>query len=585
MTTPELAAGTQINANVRLVRLLGEGGMGSVWVADHLTLGTQVAVKFLSANLAKEQASIARFAHEATAAAQIKSQHVVQIFDHGVFDGGLPYMVMELLEGEDLNRRLERTGPMPVDELSRVVTQVCRALGKAHAVGIIHRDIKPDNIFLLDQDGELFVKVLDFGIAKRTNQAHSKVVTTTGAMVGTPYYMSPEQMFSSKHVDFRADLWSLGVVAYHCLTGHVPFEGETLGGLCVAIEKGVFDPPSKANPALPPAVDAWCLRALHRDPASRFSSAREMADALAEAARLPAGASGSLPASPSSSSSPAPSSSATPTPSPLLGPVEWQAKTMATPPTATGKTMSNFGLPPVPTPVPTEPRASQRRAMVKGMVAGGVLSLAAVFAAVSFTSRSTPKHPLVEPPNAPSLGAGGPDAATAAPPLSIAPNPTPAEVRSAAKPLAAASPATTTAPPGANAAPRPAASSRKPPPRPRFQAVPSASVGEPISSETGEPFNPLQPPKIAVPNSAAKPSSSGPPPPEPPPPDEANLSRPSPRTSAGVRHGRGRTRASATRSRRPAGARWYDVARCLAHRELRRAKCPPTSATSWGRPS
>ncbi|HEU4536389.1 MAG TPA: serine/threonine-protein kinase, partial [Polyangiaceae bacterium] len=268
---------------MRLVRLLGAGGMGSVWVADHLRLGTQVAVKFLSPALAKEAGPIMRFQHEAMAAAHIKSPHVVQVFDQGVFDGESPYMVMELLEGEDLSRRLAREGPLPPALLARVVAQTCKALGRAHAAGVVHRDVKPDNIFLVDQDGEPFVKVLDFGIAKRTDAPTAMGLTDTGSMIGTPYYMSPEQMLDLKQVDFRADLWSLGVVAYHCLIGQVPFEGKTIGGLCVAIEKGIFVPPSRLRPGLSPAVDAWFLRALHRDPAERFASAREMGDAFVAA--------------------------------------------------------------------------------------------------------------------------------------------------------------------------------------------------------------------------------------------------------------------------------------------------------------
>ncbi len=283
MTSLELSPGLLIDPGVRLVRLLGQGGMGSVWVADHLRLGTRVAVKFLAPALAKEAAPIVRFQHEAMSAAQIKSPHVVQVFDQGVYAGEQPYMVMELLEGEDLSQRLGREGPMALGDLAQVVAQTCRALGKAHGLGIVHRDVKPDNIFLVDQDGETFVKVLDFGVAKRTDDGHSMVVTDTGSMIGTPYYMSPEQMLDLKNVDFRADLWSLGVVVYHCLLGWVPFEGKTIGGLCVAIEKGVFEPPSRARSDVTPAIDAWFLRALNRDPLARFDSARAMADAFAAA--------------------------------------------------------------------------------------------------------------------------------------------------------------------------------------------------------------------------------------------------------------------------------------------------------------
>ena len=277
-----LGAGSQIGQNVRLKRLLGQGGMGSVWVGEHLTLHTDVAVKFMAVEIAQDGAAVARFSREATAAAQIKSSHVVQTFDHGVTPDGIPYIVMELLEGEDLGKRIERVGALPPALTAQIISQVCRALTRAHALGIVHRDIKPDNIFLTDSDGELTAKVLDFGIAKRTTDT-GFAMTSTGAMIGTPYYMSPEQITSARDVDFRSDLWSLGVVAYHALTGMVPFNAETLGALCIAIDRAAFAPPSRNLRAIPPALDAWCARALARDPAQRFGSAREMADTLTQA--------------------------------------------------------------------------------------------------------------------------------------------------------------------------------------------------------------------------------------------------------------------------------------------------------------
>ena len=230
-------------ANVRLSKLLGQGGMGSVWIADHLTLHTEVAVKFMAAEIAKDGPAVARFTREATAAAQIKSPHVVQIFDHGVTSDGIPYIVMEKLEGDDLGKRLAQVVALPIPDAIKIVVQVCKALSRAHALGIVHRDIKPENIFLTDSDGETFVKVLDFGIAKKTMET-SMVMTSTGAMVGTPYYMSPEQVLGAKGLDGRSDIWSLGVVAYHAITGQLPFTSETLGALCVAIDRCKFAPAS-----------------------------------------------------------------------------------------------------------------------------------------------------------------------------------------------------------------------------------------------------------------------------------------------------------------------------------------------------
>lgn len=272
-------AGMRVGDNLELVRPLGRGGMGSVWVAEHLTLETQVAVKFISAELTGQEEAVSRFQREASAAAHIKSPHVVQVFDHGLTDAGIPYIAMELLDGEDLGSRLGRVGALPLELITEIVTQMCRALSRAHALGIVHRDIKPDNVFLSEADGDILVKILDFGIAKRIND-HSLVKTGTGIMLGTPSYMSPEQMLSAKAVDLKSDLWAAGVVTYHMLTAMLPFQAETLGALCVAIERCEFVPPSHIRNRLPSAIDAWCARALARDPSQRFGSAREMSEAF-----------------------------------------------------------------------------------------------------------------------------------------------------------------------------------------------------------------------------------------------------------------------------------------------------------------
>ncbi|WP_438013575.1 serine/threonine-protein kinase [Sorangium sp. So ce315] len=282
---PPMNPGQQVTSTLRLARLLGKGAMGSVWAADHLTLGTQVAVKFMSPAYAEQGGFVERFRLEAMAAAQIKSPHVAQVFDHGVTHDGAPYIVMELLEGEDLKRRIQRLGVLSPVEVATIVAQTARALGRAHQLGIVHRDIKPDNLFLLDVEGELFVKVLDFGVAKRVHDAPQGDLgmTSTGHVLGTPLYMSPEQILSAKNVDFHADLWGLAVVAYHALTGRVPFTGETLGALSVALHTGIFTPPSAVRPELSPAIDAWMRKALALDPAARFGSARRMAEALEHA--------------------------------------------------------------------------------------------------------------------------------------------------------------------------------------------------------------------------------------------------------------------------------------------------------------
>lgn len=277
--------GMQVGSNVRLTHLLGEGGMGSIWVAEHLSLQTQVAVKLLHQHVAELPEVRTRFQREAAAAAQLRSPHVVQIFDYGVTQHGVPFIVMELLEGEDLGRHIERLGPRSVSVVVEIVFQVARALAVAHARGVVHRDIKPENVFLTDTEGEVFVKLLDFGIAKRSEDAAMNV-TNTNFMLGTPNFMSPEQLMNPKDVDFKTDLWSVAVVAYVALTGKLPFYGESIGALCVAVNAGDFAPVTRLRPELPFSLDAWFERAFKRDPQSRFASAQEMATAFEQAAGI-----------------------------------------------------------------------------------------------------------------------------------------------------------------------------------------------------------------------------------------------------------------------------------------------------------
>jgi serine/threonine-protein kinase len=259
--------------------------MGAVWVAEHQSLRTQVVVKFMSGELLKSPEATARFSREAAAASQVKSPHVVQTFDHGVTPDGTPYIVMELLEGRDLEHHIRASGKMSPRETVAIVAQLARALSKAHERSIVHRDIKPSNVFLCDAGGgEMFVKLLDFGIAKGPEVGIVGSTTRTGSFIGSPYYMSPEQVVGAKDIDFRSDLWSLGVVAFEALTGKKPFFAETVGALALKIHRDPLPRPSEANPELPAAVDTWFDRACAREPGDRFASAREMADALAVAA-------------------------------------------------------------------------------------------------------------------------------------------------------------------------------------------------------------------------------------------------------------------------------------------------------------
>lgn len=274
----------------RLVRMIGKGGMGSVWQAHHLSLDMSCAVKFIEGELANVAEAHARFEREAKAAAQLKSPHVVQILDHGVWQG-MPYIAMELLEGEDLGKRLgslhaqgKKLSPF---EVGAIMQQVCRALSKAHAAGVVHRDLKPDNIFLVKDDDREIVKILDFGVAKQTAQALDGSNTKTGAMLGTPYYMSPEQAQGIKSVDSRSDLWSLAVIVFQAITARLPFESEALGDLLVKIIVSPIPRPSEYFPGVPPGFDAWWARASDRNPDGRFQTAKEFSEALDRALSQP----------------------------------------------------------------------------------------------------------------------------------------------------------------------------------------------------------------------------------------------------------------------------------------------------------
>ncbi len=285
-STSPYRTGAIIASRYRLLRQLGRGGMGEVWAAHHLTLNTEVAVKFLSTGAGGNAAKIAleRFRFEAQVSAHLglKTSHVVAVHDAGRDSAG-PYLVMEHVRGRTLRAELNRSGPLSLEDVATLLDQVCGALSVAHGSGIVHRDLKPSNLLLLDQpDGSLYVKVADFGIAKalKSDLAVDRPEDTSdGWMLGSPAYMSPEQM-GGGGVDARSDMWALGVIIYECLTGRLPFPGRSVAELIINMSVGRFDPPSNVRPTLPIELDAWFVRALGKRKEQRFPRVEEMAQSF-----------------------------------------------------------------------------------------------------------------------------------------------------------------------------------------------------------------------------------------------------------------------------------------------------------------
>ncbi|MBW2456135.1 MAG: serine/threonine protein kinase [Deltaproteobacteria bacterium] len=276
-------AGTVVGEKYVVDRLIGKGGMGTVWLCQHATLDAPFAVKVLRPELSHDASARARFEREAKAAAALRTRHVVKVHDHG-FDGENAYIVMEVLEGEDLRERMIRQGRLSARVTNQVVVQAARALHYAHAANIVHRDLKPANIFLADVDGEEVVKILDFGIAKVMGVPKAGAATQTGSLLGSPHYMSPEQIRGHwSMVDHRTDLWALAVVAFRALTGQLPFLGDVVGDVMIKVCVDPIPTPSSIAPDLSPAIDQFFARALARDREERFRSGLEMAAALSQA--------------------------------------------------------------------------------------------------------------------------------------------------------------------------------------------------------------------------------------------------------------------------------------------------------------
>lgn len=268
-----------IGGKYEVVGVLGEGGMGIVYEARQRDLDRRVAVKVLRGDAARDPEMVARFRREARVAASLTNPHVARILDFGTTDDGSPFMVLELLEGRDLQAEIDARGRLPLAEAVGILLEACEGVREAHARGVTHRDLKPGNVFLARQGGREIVKILDFGISKVSGPENERVTVTKGSF-GTPLYMSPEQIKSARSVDHRTDVWALGIIFYEAVTGTPPFEGESASALAVAITVDPLVPPSVRAPGLSPLVDAIVARALAKDPAQRTPTVDALASEL-----------------------------------------------------------------------------------------------------------------------------------------------------------------------------------------------------------------------------------------------------------------------------------------------------------------
>jgi len=278
---PNIRPGDIIGGKYRVERIIGQGGMGTVVRARHTLLEQDVAIKVLASELSEDPQYATRFLREAQTAVSIKSEHVVRVLDVGTRENGVPFMVMEYLQGQDLGAVIETSGPLHVADAIDYVLQSCEALAEAHVAGLTHRDIKPSNLFLAKRsDGSPLVKLLDFGIAKPASVTDSRL-TATGAAMGSPSYMSPEQVRNAKNVDHRSDIWSLGASLHELLTGAPPFRAETFPALCAAI---IADEPTALRETCkgaPLELEAVINKCLEKKPEGRYSDVGELARALA----------------------------------------------------------------------------------------------------------------------------------------------------------------------------------------------------------------------------------------------------------------------------------------------------------------
>jgi eukaryotic-like serine/threonine-protein kinase len=291
-TATGIRPGDVLAGKYQVERVLGQGGMGVVVAAHHVQLDTKVAIKFLLPEMLSNWEAVDRFTREARAAVKITSEHVARVLDVGTLESGAPYMVMEFLEGGDLSEWVRQRGALPIEQAIDFVLQASVAVAEAHGLGIVHRDLKPANLFCVRrQDGQSLIKVLDFGISKRVDTPGRisdppGSVTKTSAIMGSPLYMSPEQMQSAKSANAQSDIWSLGIILYELLAGRVPFSGENFAEIVVNVTMHPPGPLGSYRPDLPPGLEAVVLRCLEKDRSRRYANVAQLAHALLDFAPM-----------------------------------------------------------------------------------------------------------------------------------------------------------------------------------------------------------------------------------------------------------------------------------------------------------
>jgi serine/threonine protein kinase len=470
--------GDTIAGKYVIVKVIGEGGMGVVYEANHLRLRRRVALKMLLPHIMTTSSDmVVRFEREARAAGKLRDRHVTKVLDVDATEEGLPYLVMEYLEGHDLEAELATRGRLPIDEAVGYLLQVCAAMTEAHNAGIVHRDLKPSNLFLCpDRDGWL-VKVLDFGISKMADEGESRL-TGTLTSVGTPLYMSPEQVRSARDVDSRTDIWALGVILYELLAGRTPFEGSTTAA-AAAIVADPTPPLDSFREDVPPGLLDAIHRALSKDRGARQATAVEFAQSIAPFAGAihPSVAPPSIPLSGSAASTtPAPSSAGPVTPAPpLYRRAPEGTETLPGEDLAHAASSSPAIAPPVQSPRPS------KRWVLAGAAAGTLLAAAAV---LHSGDRGISKHTVTSEPTA--------DSKDSAPPLASSEPPQPplqaASGTAAEMPPASGAPSLSPSRPAPKPGPAPRAAVR-PPPAPA--GVSPQATPPPTPQPAHGPANPL----------------------------------------------------------------------------------------------